>query len=111
MTAPLRTLCILASANLVLFGAETYQKPPKAIEDILNSPATPTLLLSPNRAYALQGSPVRYPSIAELSEPMLRLSGIRINPKTNGLHNATFQSNLGLRKIADGTAIKLGLPA
>lgn len=111
MTAPLRTLCILASANLLLFGADTYQKPPKAIEDILNSPTTPTLLMSPNRAYALQGSPVRYPPIAELSEPMLRLAGIRINPKTNGLHNTTFQSNLLLRKIPEGTEIKIGLPA
>src|SRR4051812_33176775 len=101
MTAPLRTLCILASATLVLFGADTYQKPPKAIEDILNSPTTPTLLMSPTRAYALQGSPVRYPPIAELSEPMLRLAGIRINPKTNGLHNTTFQSNLMLRKIPE----------
>lgn len=111
MTPPLRLLCILTSANLLLFAADTYQKPPKAVEDILNSPTTPTLLMSPNRAYALQGSPVRYPPIAELSEPMLRLAGIRINPRTNGLHNATFQSNLMLRKIPEGTEIKIALPA
>ena len=101
---------MLAPATLLSFGAETYQKPPKAIEDILNSPTTPTLLQSPNRAYALQGSPVRYPPIAELSEPMLRLAGIRINPKTNGLHNTIYQSNLLLRKIPEGTEIKIALP-
>jgi dipeptidyl aminopeptidase/acylaminoacyl peptidase len=106
-----RALFLLAPAAFVLFGAETYQKPPKAIEDILNSPTTPTLSMSPNRAYALQGSPVRYPPIAELSEPMLRLAGIRINPKTNGLHNTVFQSNLLLRKIPEGTEIKITLPA
>src|SRR5215831_15982740 len=111
MTAPFRTLCILTSANLLLVAADTYQKPPKAVEDILNSPTTPTLVMSPNRAYALQGSPVRYPPIAELSEPMLRLAGIRINPRTNGLHNTTFQSNLILRKIPDGGEIKIALPA
>ena len=105
-----RALFLLAPATFVFFGAETYQKPPKAIEDILNSPTTPTLSLSPNRAYALQGSPVRYPPIAELSEPMLRLAGIRINPKTNGLHNTIFQSNLLLRKIPEGTEIKITLP-
>ncbi len=110
MKPAIRALSLVASAALVFFGAETYQKPPKAIEDILNSPTTPTLVLSPNHAYALQGSPVRYPPIAELSEPMLRLAGIRINPKTNGLHNATFQSNLLLRKIPEGTEIKIGLP-
>ena len=78
--------------------------------DILNAPTTPTLSLSPSRAYAMQGSPVRYPPIAELAEPMLRLAGIRINPKTNGLHNATFNTNLILRKIPEGTEIKVMTP-
>ena len=110
MKPAIRALFLLAPATVVLFGAETYQKPPKAIEDILNSPTTPTLSISPSRAYALQGSPVRYPPIAELSEPMLRLAGIRINPKTNGLHNTIFQSNLLLRKIPEGTEIKIALP-
>jgi dipeptidyl aminopeptidase/acylaminoacyl peptidase len=111
MKPALRALLLLTPATLVFFAAETYQKPPKAVEDILNSPPTPTLFLSPNHAYALQGSPVRYPPIAELSEPMLRLAGIRINPKTNGLHNTTFQSNLLLRKMPEGTEIKIALPA
>jgi dipeptidyl aminopeptidase/acylaminoacyl peptidase len=110
MKPALRALILLVPATLVFFGADTYQKPPKAIEDILNSPTTPTLSLSPNHAYAIQDSPVRYPPIAELSEPMLRLAGIRINPKTNGLHNTTFQSNLLLRKIPEGTEIKIALP-
>src|ERR1700688_1870256 len=107
---PNRAFCVITSATVILFAAETYQKPPKAIEDILNSPTTPTLSLSPNHAYAIQGSPVRYPPIAELSEPMLRLAGIRINPKTNGLHNTTFQSNLLLRKVPEGSEIKIVLP-
>jgi dipeptidyl aminopeptidase/acylaminoacyl peptidase len=101
---------LLIPASLLFFGADTYQKPPKEIMDILNSPTTPTLSLSPSRAYAMQGSPVRYPPIAELAEPMLRLAGIRINPKTNGLHNATFNTNLTLRKIPEGTEIKVMTP-
>src|SRR5580700_10173308 len=107
---PIRAFWVTISTTLLLFGAETYQKPPKAVEDILNSPTTPTLSLSPNHAYALQGSPVRYPPIAELSEPMLRLAGIRINPKTNGLHDTTFLSNPLFRKSPEGTEIKIGLP-
>src|SRR5580692_658597 len=111
MRTPIRPFLLLAPAALLIFAADnTYQKPPKAIEDILNSPPTPALSLSPNHAYAIEGSPVRYPPIAELSEPMLRLAGIRINPKTNGLHNTTFQSNLLLRKIPEGTEIKIALP-
>ena len=94
MKPVIRAAALLIPASLLFFGADTYQKPPKEILDILNAPTTPTLSLSPSRAYAMQGSPVRYPPIAELAEPMLRLAGVRINPKTNGLHNATFNTNL-----------------
>jgi dipeptidyl aminopeptidase/acylaminoacyl peptidase len=110
MKPAIRAAMLLIPASLLFFGADTYQKPPKEIMDILNSPTTPTLSLSPSRAYAMQGSPVRYPPIAELAEPMLRLAGVRINPKTNGLHNATFNTNLTLRKIPEGTEIKVMTP-
>jgi dipeptidyl aminopeptidase/acylaminoacyl peptidase len=93
-----------------MFGADGYQKPPQAVMDILNSAATPTLALNPTNTYAMQGAPVRYPPIAELAMPMRRLAGIRINPLTNGLHNATFNSSLTLRKIPEGTEIKVALP-
>ncbi|MEI9972311.1 MAG: hypothetical protein WDO73_09815 [Ignavibacteriota bacterium] len=95
---------------LSAFGAEGYQKPPQAVLDILNSPSTPTLTLNPTNTYAIQGAPVRYPPIAELAMPMRRLAGIRINPLTNGLHNATFNSSLTLRKIPEGAEIKVALP-
>jgi dipeptidyl aminopeptidase/acylaminoacyl peptidase len=101
---------LLLAAVLMLFGADTYQKPPKVVEDILNSPSTPTIQLSPTHAYAMQGRPVRYPPIGELAQPMRRLAGIRINPMTNGLHNATFNSTLTLRKVPEGTDIKVALP-
>jgi dipeptidyl aminopeptidase/acylaminoacyl peptidase len=93
-----------------LFAAEPYRKPPQPVLDLLNAPPTPTLSISPTRTYAMQGNPVRYPPIAELSQPMLRLAGQRINPRTNGLHNATFNSSLTLRKIPEGAEIKVTLP-
>jgi len=101
---------LLFLAALVLFGAEVYRKPPKAVLDVLNAPTTPVLSLSPTRAYAIQGQPVRYPPIAELAQPMLRIAGMRINPKTNGLHNTTFNSSLMLLKIPEGTVIRIDLP-
>ena len=102
---------VLLGAALAIFGAEGYQKPPKVVLDILNSPATPTLTLNTTHTYAVQGAPVRYPPIAELAQPMRRLAGIRINPLTNGLHNAYFNSSLTLRKVPAGTEIKVALPA
>jgi len=110
MKSAIKAALVLFAPALAAFGAEAYRKPPQAVLDVLNAPATPTLSLSPTRDYALQGQPVRYPPIAELAEPMLRLAGLRINPKTNGLHNATFNSSVTLRRIPDGTEIKVDLP-
>jgi len=105
-----KTLSLLGLSALALFSAETYQKPSKAVLDVLNAPATPALALSPTRDFALQAQPVVYPPIAELAEPMLRIAGMRINPKTNGLHNTTFASSLILRRIPEGTEIAVALP-
>ena len=105
-----RASFVLIGTALAIFGADGYRKPPKVVLDILNAPSTPTLTLNPTHTYAMQGAPVRYPPIAELAEPMRRLAGIRINPLTNGLHNATFNSSLTLRKVPEGTEIKVALP-
>src|ERR1035438_2845221 len=98
-----------AHVLVLLSGAEPYRKPPQAVLDVLNSPLTPTLAISPTRHFAMQGQPIRYPPIAELAQPMLRIAGMRINPKTNGLHNTTFNSSLSLRKIPEGAEIKVDL--
>ncbi len=104
------SLLLLCSATL-FFGAEKYQKPPQAVLDVLNAPVTPLLSLNPTHTFAVQAQPVRYPPIAELSQPMLRIAGMRINPRSNGLHNTVFNSSLTLRKIPDGAEIKVDLPA
>ncbi len=91
-------------------AAQTWQKPPKVVLDALNAPTTPTLAISPTRTHALQGQAVRYPPMSEVSQPMLRLAGQRINPRTNGLHNTTFNTSLTLRKLPEGTEIKVETP-
>src|SRR5947209_19731251 len=102
---------LLFVCALAALGAEVYRKPPQSVLDILNAPVTPALSISPMRNFAMQGAPVRNPPIAELAQPMLRLAGIRINPRTNGLHTATYNTTLSLRRIPEGTEIKVDLPA
>ena len=106
----LRAYLLVLCATALIFGADSYQKPPKAILDVLNALVTPQLSLSPTRAFAVQDQPVRYPPIAELAQPMLRIAGMRINPRTNGLHNTVFNSSLTLRKVPEGTEIRVELP-
>ncbi|HLH39117.1 MAG TPA: prolyl oligopeptidase family serine peptidase [Bryobacteraceae bacterium] len=88
----------------------TYQKPPKEILDILNAPALPALAVNPTRTYATLSETVRYPSIAEVSAPMLRLAGIRIDPRTNGLHLAPYNTSITLIKLPEATKMKVALP-
>src|SRR5262249_23591895 len=82
-----------------------YQQPGKEILDILNAPALPTLAVNPSRTYATLSQSERYPSIAEVSAPMLRLAGVRIDPRTNGLHLAPNSVSITLVKLPEGTKI------
>ncbi|HEU0180454.1 MAG TPA: prolyl oligopeptidase family serine peptidase [Blastocatellia bacterium] len=87
-----------------------YQKPPKVVLDVLDAPDSAVVSVSPARDKMLLATPVRYPTIAELAEPMLRLAGSRINPKTNGPHNSRRIIKLTLKNIADGKETALALP-
>ncbi|MCY7376068.1 MAG: hypothetical protein LH472_08870, partial [Pyrinomonadaceae bacterium] len=89
----------------------TYQKPPKDIMDVLNAPAIPSTSISPAKDKILLLEPLVYPSVAELSQPMLRLAGLRINPNTNGSHRQAYAVKLTLKNIADGKETAIDLPA
>lgn len=89
----------------------TYQKPPKAVEDVLNAPATPALNISPAHTHVILAEPLRYPPIADLAEPMLRIAGVRINPKTNGPHRFAYYTKLTLKRISDGVETSIAVPA
>jgi dipeptidyl aminopeptidase/acylaminoacyl peptidase len=109
------TLFLLVPALLVLSVPITadqlpYQKPSKEILDILNAPTLPTLSVNPTHAYATLSQGERYPSINEVSEPMLRIAGIRIDPRTNGLHLAPHSVSIEIVKLPEGTKTRLALP-
>ncbi|MDQ3009481.1 MAG: prolyl oligopeptidase family serine peptidase [Acidobacteriota bacterium] len=88
-----------------------YQKPPKAVLDVLNAPSTPSVSFSPARDRMLLMDSERYPTIGDMAEPMLRLAGLRINPNTNGPHRMARIMGLTLRNLADGKEIKIAVPA
>ena len=88
-----------------------YHKPPQEMLDVLNSPLTPTLSISPQRDAVIILQPVRYPPIAEVAQPMLRLAGIRIDANTNGMHLAPYYSSFTLQQLSTSADIKLALPA
>ena len=105
-----RSLFLVASAMIALADDVTYQKPPKAVLDALNAPATPQLSVSPSKTFALLVEPSRNPPIADLAQPMMRMAGIRLDPKTNGPHAGREVQSLTLMRLPDGAQTRVATP-
>ena len=88
-----------------------YILPPKEIVAILDAPPPPTVEVSPSRDVIVLLERASMPTIAELSQPMHRIAGVRINPRTNGPHRAQLARAITVKSIADGTEKKVTLPA
>ena len=82
-----RILLLSLFASLALVAQTKYKQPPEAILKVLRAPATPIPSVNPAKTHLLLLEPDRYPPIAELAQPMLRLAGLRINPRNNGPRN------------------------
>lgn len=91
--------------------AHGYQRPPKAITDILDVAPTPAVSLNPTREFFLLIERSGYPPIEDLAAPMLRLAGLRINALTNGPHLAPRSTGLILQTIATGVQERIDVPA
>ena len=81
---------------------ESYRKPPQVIVDMLDAPPTPSVSIDPSGLMMLLIDRQNMPSIEDMAQPMLRLAGYRINPKTNGPFTTTYNSGLTLKRISDG---------
>src|SRR5471032_465421 len=93
-----------------------YALPPKDIVDIFDADFLPQTTVSPNKQVLALTKARAYPTIAELSQPMLRLAGSRVNPTSNGPHRASGLPGTGiyaitLKKIADGSEVNVTMPA
>ncbi len=103
-------LLLVSLAGLAL-ADEPYQKPAQEIVDVLSAPSTPRAIVSPTYTHVLLAEPLRYPPIAVVAQPMLRLAGLRINPRNNGPHRANLDISMVLKRIDDGSEVKIELPA
>ena len=97
----LAALVLLVTAG-ALTAQQTYRTPPQVVVDMLDAPPPPATIVSPDRAWLLLADRAAMPTIADLSQPMLRLAGDRINPATNGPFRAVNYTGLRLKQVADG---------
>lgn len=89
----------------------TYQKPPKEILELVDAPLAPSVWIDSNGENVVLFYRDAYKSIAELSEPEMRLGGLRINPNTNIGSRTRFFNNLKVKKATEKDARQvLGIP-
>jgi dipeptidyl aminopeptidase/acylaminoacyl peptidase len=109
--------CVLAAAAAALGQSSiTYQRPPKAIADLLEAPPTPLVLVSPEVKSGSRTLLIEQPggllTIADLAQPELRLAGLRFNPRTNGPSRLPYIVALKFKALPSGKEIAItGIPA
>ena len=109
-----RHLAAATSALLVLGAGlyaqtpakSSYLTPPQAIVDILDAGLLPTVVVSPKHDTIAMMSRHSMPPIAEIAQPMLRLAGMRVNPRTNGPHRMQAGTGLILKGIRGGEMVQ-----
>ncbi len=60
-----------------------YKLPPPAIQELVDAPGAPELSFSPSGEQFLMLTPPSYPSLKEISMPIIGLAGLRVNPKNS----------------------------
>ncbi|MDG1573200.1 prolyl oligopeptidase family serine peptidase [Robiginitalea sp. M366] len=108
----LRLLFLLALSTAAALGQSQlgYQTPPPSIMELADAPLPPAVWTTDHGDLILR-SRNAYKSIAELSQPELRLAGLRINPKTNIGSRTTFYNNLQVKTRGEREARQVaGLP-
>ncbi|MFL5386485.1 MAG: S9 family peptidase [Longimicrobiaceae bacterium] len=118
-----RGLALLAAAALAASPAPAqapaarqpggYLLPPAPIPQILDTPPTPGVSVSPGRTTIALLGRENLPSLAELAEPWIPLAGYRVNPRTNGWNAARlgFTTSITFQDLASGAKREVRLPA
>ena len=107
------SVAFAALSSGAALAADGYQAPPAPIAQILDAAPTPGVSVSPDRKVLAQLGRENLPSIAAVSEPILRLGGYRINPRNNGPieARAAWMNALTLQDVATGKTRAVTLPA
>ena len=77
----------------------SYQKPPKEILELVDVRLPPRVLIDENRSYIVYLYRDSYKSISELSDPEIKLAGLRLNPNSNSRSRTNYYNNIMISKI------------
>ncbi len=109
-TIPIAFLIFVFVFSLAVFAQEPYKLPPKEVIDIVDAPPLPRASMNPPGDLMLLSESESMPSIAYMSQPLLRLAGTRITPRYNSRQQTSFTIGLTIKSIKDGKETRIVLP-
>jgi len=103
---------LLLLAGPAMAQETQYHEPPAALRDLLLAAPTPRVSPSSDGSVLAILAVQDFPIIAELSQPELRLAGLRLNPRTNGPSRVSYAVGMQFKKMPSGAETPVqGLPA
>ncbi|MBC8358516.1 MAG: prolyl oligopeptidase family serine peptidase [Candidatus Aminicenantes bacterium] len=103
-------LIFIFLSSLTISAQEPYKLPPKEVLDIVDAPPSPRVSLNPTGDTMLIIQYESMPSIAYMSQPILRIAGTRLIPKFNSRQTTTFYTGIIIKSIKDGSTKQISLP-
>lgn len=76
-----------------------YQKPPASILELIDVERAPSVRVDSKKEQMLFYYRDAFKSLSDLSQPELRLAGLRINPKTNISSTISYSTNIKYKKL------------
>jgi dipeptidyl aminopeptidase/acylaminoacyl peptidase len=107
----MRSTLLFALFAALAAGQDAYKRAPEAIRQILDAAPLPNLSVNPSGTHALLLDRELYPPIARVAQPMLRLAGHRINPRTNGPHLAPGSPGVTMVNLSTLQKTRIAFPA
>lgn len=106
-----RVLLAIPLLARLAFAQDSYKLPPKEIVDVVDAPTTPAMFVSSGDWAILMETPALL-SISDLSQPELKLAGLRFNPQTHEQTRAVYGRDLRLLRISTSEQRPItGLPS
>ncbi|WP_017258469.1 S9 family peptidase [Pedobacter arcticus] len=88
-----------------------YQKPPKDLVDIVEASNSKAVIVSGSGNFMLILESEGYPSITEISKPLVKLAGLRVDPENRSNAKSSYYTNLTVKNLRTSDEFELsGIP-
>jgi dipeptidyl aminopeptidase/acylaminoacyl peptidase len=97
--------CLLSTSFVAapLAAQDGYRLPPPDVVEILDAPNAPSVSVSPDNEWLILTHRKSMPSLADMSQPMLRIGGRRINPATHARFSPSLVTGFSVMRVSDGS--------